>query len=234
MSRELLSLKIPNQGANLGPLISSALTGLLTGFLMCIPVGPINVWVIQTVIKRGKTEAYSLALGGSAMDAVYFYLILSGLSLVSIPPTLTQILKVAGTVLIFILGVLELVRSQQVPPESSETPLTSKVKINKAKLSGFFLLGVILYTSNPTLVLTMTALAAFIKSLEMFPFTQPNIISLSFGLATGSFLWFFMLTHFTLKFKEVIQKKYLKLFAKISGCLMVALSLMMATKLLWR
>ena len=58
--------------------------GLVIGFLMCIPIGPINIWVINTFIRRGAAQALSIALGGSLMDFIYFYVILSGISLFTI------------------------------------------------------------------------------------------------------------------------------------------------------
>ncbi|PJB53510.1 MAG: lysine transporter LysE, partial [Bdellovibrio sp. CG_4_9_14_3_um_filter_39_7] len=48
---------------------------------MCIPVGPINVMVINTQIKSSSQNALAIALGGSLMDVVYFMIILSGLSM---------------------------------------------------------------------------------------------------------------------------------------------------------
>lgn len=206
----------------------SVLTGLITGFVMCIPIGPINVWVIQTVIKKGKLEACTLALGGSAMDTLYFYAILSGLSFLTFSPTLVSSLKILGTLLILGLGVIELMKARTVDAENLDT---AKKKANIVGLGGFFLLGVILYTSNPTLIVTMTGLGAFLKSLQLFEFTQPNIISLSLGLGLGSFLWFFFLSLFVQKFEQAIRGKYLKKFTQTSGILMILFALFMGAKL---
>lgn len=206
----------------------SALTGLITGFVMCIPIGPINVWVIQTVIKKGKLEACTLALGGSSMDTLYFYAILSGLSFLTFTPTLVTSLKVLGTLLILTLGVIELFKARAVQEGDLSTP---KKKANLVGLGGFFILGVVLYTSNPTLLVTMTALGAFIKSLQLFEFTQPHIISLSLGLGVGSFLWFFFLSLFVQRFEDAIRSKYLKKFTQVSGVLMILFALFMGTKL---
>lgn len=207
----------------------SALTGLLTGFVMCIPIGPINVWVIQTVVKKGKLEACTLALGGSAMDSLYFYAILSGLSFLTFSPSLVFGLKILGTVLILALGVSELLKARTLQ-EGDIT--TVRKKANILGLGGFFILGVILYTSNPTLIVTMTALGAFIKSLKLFQFTQLNIASLSLGLGLGSFLWFFFLSIIVQKFESAIRNKYLKKFTQVSGLLMVILALFMGAKIL--
>ena len=138
------------------------IVGFIIGFLMCIPIGPINVWVINTKIKKGSLNAMSIALGGSLMDFIYFFLIMSGLSFIEFNENTIQILKTVGIILIFALGVKELF---------AKTVDSADFKKEKEfhKLVGAFFLGVVLYTSNPTLIFSMTALAAFIKSLALYP-----------------------------------------------------------------
>ena len=52
--------------------------GIIVGFVMCIPIGPLNLWVINTCLKRSVCRALAVAAGGAIMDTVYFYVILSG------------------------------------------------------------------------------------------------------------------------------------------------------------
>ena len=200
------------------------LVGILTGFLMCIPIGPINVWVININLKKSKAEALSIALGGSVMDLIYFLIILNGLNLFNFSESLIFNLKLIGIILIFIIGIKELFT------KSNPTAIQER-KATKKGIIGFFILGVIIYTSNPTLILTMTGLGAFIKSLELFQMTLLNISLVSTGLALGSFLWFFVLVEFVEKYKEKIINKYLSYFSRISGGLMIGLSLFMGHQL---
>lgn len=204
------------------------LIGLLTGFLMCIPIGPLNVWVIQTVVKKSSTAALLIALGGSLMDVVYFYAILSGLTLVEIPAHWNQYLKIAGIALIIILGIKELLNPPN--PDQIQRP-TAPSKVGLGKMSGYFILGVVIYTSNPTLLITMTGLATFIKSLGLFEFIQFNIILLSLALGLGSFLWFAFLTMIVKRHEQTIRSKYLKKFSTVSGVLMIALGLIMGFRI---
>lgn len=135
--------------------------GAMIGFLMCIPIGPLNVIVINTHIKRGFKRAMCIALGGSFMDFVYFFLILSGLSFLHFSDTSLSFFKTAGILLIFGLGLKEIL---------SQPKLEREVQINDSasKLVGSFIFGVVIYTSNPTLVLTMSGLGTFTKSLQAF------------------------------------------------------------------
>lgn len=203
------------------------LIGLCIGFLMCIPIGPINVWVVNTQVKKGVANALSIAAGGSIMDFCYFFIIVSGLSLFDFPHNISILLQVLGIVFITVMGVKELFFTK--PQEVKE--VDSEVK-TKTIIASFFV-GVILYTSNPTLIVTMTGLGAFVKSLNYFTFTRTNAFLLSFGLALGSFLWFVFLSFIVNRFKESIRTKYMKHLVKISGALMVALGTYMGARLVF-
>jgi threonine/homoserine/homoserine lactone efflux protein len=80
------------------------LIGLIIGFIMCIPVGPINVWVVNTLLKHNFRSAFSIALGGSLMDFSYFMVILTGLSLFTFSPKTSLTLKIVGVLFIFAFG----------------------------------------------------------------------------------------------------------------------------------
>lgn len=199
--------------------------GMLTGILICIPIGPINIWVIQTYLKKGMSQALAIAAGGSLMDFVYFMLILSGLSFVSFSSRWSYWPKLAGILLILFLGVKELF--------IKEEEIDSEVKmVERGKVGRYFLLGVILYTSNPTLVLTMSGLATLIKSMTLFANTKMNYFLLSLGLGLGSFTWFLLLVLFIKRHREKILKNYLCRFSQISGILMLALGTWMLLKMI--
>jgi threonine/homoserine/homoserine lactone efflux protein len=196
--------------------------GLIIGFLMCIPVGPINVWVINTLIKHNFRSAFSIALGGSTMDFIYFMVILSGLSLFHFSPTTILTLKVVGVLFLFAFGMKELlVKKQNFTLSESEEKKTPKA-------TGFFFLGVLIYSSNPTLIATMSGLAAVIKSWKLFSYTFFNYFSLSLGLALGSAAWFYLLLKIVNKYQNKIPERFFINFSRACGALIVLFSLYMA------
>lgn len=196
------------------------LVGLIIGFLMCIPIGPINIWVINTQLKKNAFMALAIAFGGSLMDFIYFYFIVSGISLFEFSDNLIFYLKIAGILLIFLLGLKELLSSPATIPELD-------YKYTKKGVAASILIGVTIYVSNPTLVITMTGLGAFVKSLELFTFSRANIFMLAFALALGSFLWFCLLVKIVGRFQTTLRNKYLTNLTKISGILMIVLALLM-------
>ena len=206
-------------------MILALFIGLIIGFLMCIPVGPINVWVVNTLLKHNFKSAFSIALGGSLMDFIYFFLILTGLSFFNFSSSMSLVLKVVGVLLLFAFGIKELF-AKAPNFDFSETKETHERK----NLAGFFLVGVVIYTSNPTLIATMSGLAALIKSWNLFAFNFINYFFLSIGLAIGSSFWFYLLLKLVEKYREKIPQKFYVNFSRTSGLLMTIFSFIMAFK----
>ena len=93
---------------------------------------------------------------------------------------------------------------------------------------GFFLLGVIIYSSNPTLVATMSGLAAVIKSWNLFINSFSNYFALSFGLALGTASWFYLLIKIVTKYQNKIPERFFINFSRACGALIVLFSIYMA------
>src|SRR5689334_9296222 len=66
--------------ADFSPLFIAAITGFISGFLICIPVGPINITIINEGAKRGFQWAFLIGLGAMVMDVIYCSLGFAGFS----------------------------------------------------------------------------------------------------------------------------------------------------------
>ncbi|MDW8310687.1 MAG: LysE family transporter, partial [Verrucomicrobiales bacterium] len=62
----------------LPPIVSAALTGFIFGLLLCIPVGPINLTILNEGARRGFVWALMIGLGASAMEVIYCALAFTG------------------------------------------------------------------------------------------------------------------------------------------------------------
>lgn len=203
-------------------MIIAFIIGLFVGFLMCIPVGPINIWVVNTLIKYNFKLAFSIALGGSLMDFVYFIIILTGLSLFHFSPETNLALKIIGVIFLLFFGLYELIFKKQ---SFNMNGLDNK----KAPTAiSFFLLGIAIYSSNPTLIASMSALAAVIKSWNLFAYTFSNYFALSLGLGLGSATWFYLLLKVVTKYQNKIPERFYINFSRACGALIVIFSLYMA------
>lgn len=186
--------------------------GLITGYLICIPIGPLGVSVSNTTIKKGTMAALTVALGGSLMDFAYFFTILTGLSLFHPPEFVLKIFPIVGTILILVLGFKDLF----FPPTISIIP-EKFPKLSGEKFIGYFILGIVIYGSNPTLLFTMTAIAAFLKSWPFFPQDNLGHLIASIGLGLGSFGWFATLIFLVQKFRAKLGPELMTRLYRLSG-----------------
>ena len=53
------------------PLLLAALTGFISGLLLCIPVGPVNLIIMNEGARRGFKWAMMIGLGATLMEVIY-------------------------------------------------------------------------------------------------------------------------------------------------------------------
>src|SRR5271154_3471468 len=62
----------------LPPLIIAALTGLVFGFLLSIPVGPVNLTIMNEGAREGFARGVVIGLGASSMEVIYCAIAFTG------------------------------------------------------------------------------------------------------------------------------------------------------------
>src|SRR5882762_7693430 len=60
------------------PNLLAALTGFLSGLLLSIPVGPVNLTIMNEGARRGFFWAFMIGLGATAGEVVYCFLAFTG------------------------------------------------------------------------------------------------------------------------------------------------------------
>src|SRR5215510_4601723 len=65
---------------SLPPNLLAALTGLISGLLLSIPVGPINLTIMNEGARRGFYWALMIGLGATAMEVIYCFIAFTGLA----------------------------------------------------------------------------------------------------------------------------------------------------------
>jgi len=197
--------------------------GIVLGYLTCIPIGPINLWVVKTKFKRGFWPAMSIAIGGGLGDFFYFFVILSGLSLFNFSENTSWVLKTIGISFLLLMGIKELFFTKI----SSFEKNASNEKI---KASNYIFLGILIYISNPTLVFSLSTLCAFLKSFNLFPNMLLNNLIFSASVGIGSVLWSLTLLKLVKKFENKLTQALMLKINRISGGLIIILSFYLAIK----
>ena len=63
---------------DLPPTIIAALTGFLSGFFLSVPVGPVNLTIMNEGARRGLLWALMIGLGAVTMEVIYCALAFTG------------------------------------------------------------------------------------------------------------------------------------------------------------
>src|SRR3954454_4613613 len=63
---------------NLPPIVLAALTGFVSGLLLSIPVGPVNLTIMNEGARRGFKWAGLIGLGATTMEVIYCAMAFTG------------------------------------------------------------------------------------------------------------------------------------------------------------
>lgn len=158
--------------------------GILMGFLVAVPVGPVGLLCINRALTQGPRLGLVSGLGVAAADALAASIALLGLTLISNPLVTQQVwLRSAGGLFLCYLGVRTFLAKPPARVESSK-----ESGIFSAAASTFFLT-----VTNPVTVSSFVAIfAAFaVGSSGETPLSAAMLIG---GVFVGSALWWVLLS----------------------------------------
>src|SRR5512135_442559 len=103
--------------AEVPPILVAGFTGLVSGLLLSIPVGPINLTIINEGARRGFRWAALIGLGATSMEVVYCFIAFTGFASFFSRGYVKAAMELASFVFMLFLGVKFLMsKSVQVRP----------------------------------------------------------------------------------------------------------------------
>lgn len=179
--------------------------GVLAGALTGVPIGPVNVAVIDAAYRHTYRRAVAVGFGGALADMLYAGLGVLGVTpiLRTYPSVLTILYAISGVVLM-VYGFLT-ARSQ--PPTAAvpaEHPHPEESGVaNRREIRQGFTVGVALILLNPAAVVTWVVIMG-----SMIPDANHwEGIACAIGVFIGSFSWFSLVAYLTQKGKHVLGDK---------------------------
>jgi L-lysine exporter family protein LysE/ArgO len=144
---------------------------------------------------------------------------MSGLSFIHFSPKFTFFGNLFGVFVLIFLGVKELRKKRW------SINISKKEERKRHLLKKKFLLGLFIYISNPTLIVTLTGLCAFLKSLNYFQTTVMNSFILALGVGCGAFFWFLSLISLINKFENKFTSVILQRINVVCGLIIMVFGL---------
>ena len=186
------------------------LKGLIIGFAMAVPIGPLGIMCIRKTLAEGHSRGLIIGFGAATADSLFGCIAAFGLTFVSDVIASQQLwLGLVGGGLLLFLGI----RTFRARPKDPIIPFGGK------GLLGSYISAFLLALTNPvTIVAFVAVFAAFGLGHGL------NIISaclLVLGVFIGSFLWFLTLSFGATFFRKTLNAGGLRWVNRIAGVLIV-------------
>jgi threonine/homoserine/homoserine lactone efflux protein len=186
------------------------LKGLIIGFAMAVPIGPIGIMCIRKTLAEGHPRGLIVGLGAATADSLYGSIAAFGLTFVSdVIASQHFWLRLVGGGLLLFLGIstFRVKRKDPVIPSDNEDLLGSYV-------SAFFLA-----LTNPVTIFAFVAVfAAFGLGHRLIVISACILV---LGVFTGSCLWFLALGYVATLFRKKLDSTGLRWVNRISGSLII-------------
>jgi len=190
--------------------------GLIIGFSIAAPVGPIGVLCIRRTLAQGRASGLFSGLGAATADAIYGCIAGFGLTFISHFLLSQQIwLRLIGGIFLCFLG-LKTFLSQP----AQQAALAKKNGHLGAYASTFFLT-----LSNPMTIISFAAIFAGLGLASTDGDYVPAGV-LVLGVFIGSALWWLMLCSGISVFREKFNPHGLQWVNKISGAIIAGFGLL--------
>jgi threonine/homoserine/homoserine lactone efflux protein len=186
--------------------------GLIIGFSIAAPVGPIGILCIRRTLAEGRFSGFVSGLGAATADAVYGSIAGFGLTFVSIfLIEKSHWLRLIGGIFLLYLGVRTFL-TQTKSLTDSDNLMPQEVNLTSNYFSTF-----VLTLTNP---LTIISFAAIFAGLGIGSSSSENYLSaliLVIGVFLGSCSWWFLLSGVVGLFRQRFKQGSLIWVNRISG-----------------
>src|SRR6266567_8938677 len=167
------------------PILVAGLTGLVSGFLLSVPVGPINLTIINEGARRGFNWASLIGLGAVVMEVIYCTIAFTGFASFFRQGYVKAAMELFSFVFMLFLGVKFLLARSVSASYKIEEQIEQKLHPHSAFMTGF-----VRVMGNPGVLVFWIILATNFISRE---WVEPNLTSKVFcitGVAAGTSVWF--------------------------------------------
>ena len=175
------------------PILLAGLTGVISGLLLSIPVGPINLTIINEGARRGFRWAVLIGLGATCMEVAYCFIAFTGFASFFSRGYVKAAMELTSFVFMLFLGFkFVLSKSVETAPvrlgaaaERMEVRIEQRLHPHSAFMTGF-----VRVLGNVGVLVFWIILAANFISREWVTPDWPGKLACVSGVAVGTGSWF--------------------------------------------
>jgi threonine/homoserine/homoserine lactone efflux protein len=220
----------------LSPIFTAALTGFLSGLVLCIPVGPINLTIINEGARRGFRWAALIGLGASVMEVLYCTIAFTGFSSIFGNKYIKAAMEVFSFAFMLFLGIKFLLAKTVSAPihiSRAADKLEDRIEEKFHPHSAFFT-GLVRVMANPGVLLFWIFLAVYFLARDWVQDSWQSKLACVGGVAAGTSLWFIGLSWAMSLGHGKFSEKTLLRMEHFSGLGLLGLGLIHGVNIAWQ
>ncbi len=216
------------------PYMGTALViGVMIGYILAIPPGPIGMAAIRTGIRSGWIAAVKLAIGAGLFDVIYCALAMLATSAIvdilrdleNTTPLATVIFQLLIVAVMIGFGIMQM-RERPIKPNDHHENGAERPRnmIEWFKSHGPFFVGVgfaVANLANPTFVPSLAAMTTFIQKLDWFQSTLGNNLAFALGFGVGNTLWLFTLARLVIANRSRMTPTFIQRIQQVTGVTLI-------------
>jgi len=218
------------------PMLLAAVTGFVSGLLLSIPVGPINLTIMNEGARRGFRWAAMIGLGATAMEVVYCFIAFTGFASFFQGGLVKAAMELCSFVFMLFLGVKFLAARSVVTPvhlTAATDKLESRIE-ERLHPHSAFMTGFVRVLGNVGVLVFWIILAANFISREWVKPDWPEKLSCVAGVALGTGFWFLGLSWLiSLKHGQLSERALLRI-ERFSGVCLLLLAFAHGGTIVWQ
>ena len=221
----------------LPPILLAGLTGFISGFLLCIPVGPINLTIINEGARRGFRWAALIGLGASVMEVIYCTVAFTSFSTFF---TANKFLKAGMEVFSFafmlFLGIKFLLAKTVTAPihiSRMTDRIEDRIEEKLHPHSAFFT-GLVRVMANPGVLLCWIFLAVYFIARDWVQADWPSKFACIGGVAASTVIWFIGLSWGVSRGHGKFSEKTLLRMEHFSGLCLIGMALIHGVRIAYQ
>ncbi len=220
----------------LQPILLSALTGFISGLLLSMPVGPVNLTIINEGTRRGFLRAMLVGLGAATMDLIYCTIAFTGFSSFFGIRIVKTSMEVFSFAFMLFLGVKFLsAKTVSAPMQLGGAASRIEKRIDeKFHPHSAYMTGFVRVLGNLGVLLFWIVLAANFLSRDWVEDTLPGKSACIAGVVLGTNLWFFAVSWLSSRGYGRLNERTLLHMEQFSGICLIVIGLVNGGHIAWQ
>ena len=214
----------------------AGLTGLVSGLLLSMPIGPVNLTIINEGARRGFTQGMLVGLGASAMELIYCAIAFTGFSSFFDHRVVKASMEVFSfAFLLFLGGKFLMAKTATAPTRLGAAAGRIEARVEeKFNPHSAFMTGFVRVLGNFGVLLFWIVLAANFMAHDWVEDALGAKAACIGGVALGTNFWFCALSYGVSRGCGQFSEKTLVRMQQISGICLLAVGLFDGGHIVWQ